>query len=301
MIEAAQLGLSLDTNLQHAYLVPFKDEVQLMPGYRGLLKLAKNSGELAGAPSVRLVFKGDHFLYRYGTEEMIVHEPKGNTNQDEITHVYAVIRFRDGSNPHHEVMTIDQIDAVMKRSQAYRNAVAKNRSDSPWHIDKGEMARKTVLKRALKVCPLALEPEGALTRALAHDEAVETGTPQSLATDIFGEDDIIDVKASKPVENTVDTLKAKLGIESGGDAINVSAESPSGASEASGKGKAKAKASASLTAKVRLQNALAERYGEDISARIKALTSLSTDLFGYERDNFEDLLESEAEKILAAM
>src|SRR5687768_4905127 len=44
IIEAAQLGFSLDKNLGHAYLVPFKGKVQLMPGYRGYVALADRSG-----------------------------------------------------------------------------------------------------------------------------------------------------------------------------------------------------------------------------------------------------------------
>src|SRR5262245_12814982 len=52
VIQAAQLGLEPDNVLGEAYLVPFhnsktrKKECQLIPGYQGLLKLVRNSGEL---------------------------------------------------------------------------------------------------------------------------------------------------------------------------------------------------------------------------------------------------------------
>src|ERR1700689_137895 len=39
-VEAAQLGLELDKNLGHAYLVPFKQECTMIAGYRGYISLA---------------------------------------------------------------------------------------------------------------------------------------------------------------------------------------------------------------------------------------------------------------------
>ena len=51
VMTAAQLGLEPDGVLGHGYLVPFKSrgvqKVQFIPGYKGLIALARNSGEVS--------------------------------------------------------------------------------------------------------------------------------------------------------------------------------------------------------------------------------------------------------------
>ena len=46
VIEAAQLGLEPDGITGHAYLVPYGKKCQLIPGYKGLIRLARQSGEV---------------------------------------------------------------------------------------------------------------------------------------------------------------------------------------------------------------------------------------------------------------
>ena len=57
---SAQLGLEPGGPLGHAYLVPFKNEVTFIPGYRGLITLARRSGEVASIRA-HAVFDGDEF------------------------------------------------------------------------------------------------------------------------------------------------------------------------------------------------------------------------------------------------
>ena len=46
LVQAAILGLEPSTVLGEAYLIPFGKTCQLIPGWKGLLKLVRNSGEL---------------------------------------------------------------------------------------------------------------------------------------------------------------------------------------------------------------------------------------------------------------
>ena len=60
---SVQLGL--DIGAKECHLVPFKNksgikEVQLVPDYRGVLKLVRNSGQICNARA-RAVFRQDHF------------------------------------------------------------------------------------------------------------------------------------------------------------------------------------------------------------------------------------------------
>ncbi len=66
--EAATLGLEVDGVQGHGYLVPFYDKksnstkVQFMPGYKGLIELARRSGQVVSIDA-RVVYEGDLFEY----------------------------------------------------------------------------------------------------------------------------------------------------------------------------------------------------------------------------------------------
>ena len=57
---AAQLGLMVDPVLGHAYLIPYGKIVQCIPGYKGLIHLARQSGEIANLYAHE-VYSGDRF------------------------------------------------------------------------------------------------------------------------------------------------------------------------------------------------------------------------------------------------
>ncbi len=157
LIEAGQLGLEPNGVMGQAYLVPYfngktkKYEAQFQVGYRGLIDLARRSGEVAKIEA-RVVREGDHFEYEYGLTPKLVHRPDPSGN-GEITHVYAIAWLRD-ADPIFEVMTRDQVEAIRRRSKA---------ADSgPWVTDYEAMARKTVVKRLCKYLPLSPEAEAAI-------------------------------------------------------------------------------------------------------------------------------------------
>ena len=80
VIEASQLGLYPDGILGDAYLVPFWNgktrqlEAQLQPGYRGLINLARRSGQVSAIYS-EPVYACDKFAVELGTEHTIIHVP----------------------------------------------------------------------------------------------------------------------------------------------------------------------------------------------------------------------------------
>lgn len=162
LFQSAQLGLEPSNGLGHAWLIPYGREVQFQIGYRGLLELARRSGEIETLYA-HVVYEGDHFVYQLGLDPRLEHTPAlGSEPADErIVAVYAVARFKDGGYDT-EVMTRGQVDAIRKRSKAS--------GSGPWVTDYAEMARKTVLKRLCKRLPLAVEVQ----RAIAQDETVKT-------------------------------------------------------------------------------------------------------------------------------
>lgn len=168
--EAARLGLEPSGAIGGAHIVPYKDKAQLIVDYRGLVELARRSGEIA-AIDAAIVRQADHFFVRRGTEPGIDHVPSIEApspadpadKENPVTHVYAVARLRNGQRQF-DLMTFDEIERIRGRSRA-GNA-------GPWRTDWHEMAKKTVLRRLSKTLPLTVE-----VRALIEMEDEAERTP----------------------------------------------------------------------------------------------------------------------------
>ena len=166
VVKAAELGLDPGGALGDAYLVPFKNEVTLIIGYRGLINLARRSGQIHTIEA-HAVFEGDKFTCKYGLDTVLEHEPAFKTEDPaKLRFVYAVAHLKDGGRQF-EVMTKAQVDAIRARSRASGlGNDEKNAYKRPWHTDYVEMARKTVARRLCKYLPLTLE----LATALQYED-----------------------------------------------------------------------------------------------------------------------------------
>lgn len=71
IIRAGQLGLDIDSMKGHAYLVPYKNECQLIVGYKGMLTLANRSGKLLSM-EVQEVRENDEFEIEHVTTMVYV-------------------------------------------------------------------------------------------------------------------------------------------------------------------------------------------------------------------------------------
>jgi len=177
VIQCAQLGLEPGGTMGHAYLIPFENkkrgttDVQFIVGYRGMLDLARRSGQIVSI-SAREVCANDKFAYRYGIDETIEHVP-AEGERGELTHVYAVAKLKDGG-VQFEVLTRAQIEDIRNASQGYKTAIKFNRTDSPWISHFHEMAKKTAIRRLFKYLPVSIE----IQLAVGLDEAGEEGISQ---------------------------------------------------------------------------------------------------------------------------
>lgn len=171
VVQCSQLGLEPGGALGHAYLLPFgngkatdgKSNVQLIIGYRGMIDLARRSGQIISI-SARTVRQEDEFSFEYGLNETLKHVPKSDDDEI-ITHVYAVAKLKDGG-VQFEVMTFNQIESVRKQSKAVNNG--------PWKTHWEEMAKKTVIRRLFKYLPVSIE----IQQAVILDEKAEAGISQ---------------------------------------------------------------------------------------------------------------------------
>lgn len=159
IIEAAQLKLQVDGFTGQAYIIPYKGKAQLQVGYKGLLVLARRSGNVK---SIRAepVYLEDEFSVRLGTEGSITHVPKYNGKRapGDVKLFYAVIEYASGGFEF-EVMTRADVEAV--------RALSRSKDGGPWKSHWVEMGRKTVLKRLLKKADLAVDD----ARGVAADDA----------------------------------------------------------------------------------------------------------------------------------
>lgn len=143
LMTASQLGLEPGP-LGEAYLVPFKGQVTFIPGYRGLIKLAYQSGQMKriGAHIIR---EHDEFDYSLGLQPTLTHKPKLGERGKPIG-AYASAMLANGETPF-IVMSYDEIDRIRRRSRA---------SDKgPWVSDWDAMARKTAIRQLARWLPMS--------------------------------------------------------------------------------------------------------------------------------------------------
>lgn len=178
VMQCAQLGLEPDNVLGHAYLVPFKGKVQIIVGYRGIMRLARNSEDVSSIEA-RAVYEKDAFDYKYGDggRRMLWHVPSEDDNPGALRAAYAICRFKNGGEVW-EVILPRHI-AKVKRISA-----SASRSDSPWKLHEEEMWRKTAVRRLEPFLPL----DANARRAFAVDEAGERGASQYLDLDLATDD-----------------------------------------------------------------------------------------------------------------
>lgn len=178
IMHASKLGLEPGID---AHLVPYENkrqntvEIQCIPDYRGLLKLARNSGEITSI-SIQIAYTNDEFDLSLGTEDKMTHKPRLTGDRGEPMLVYAVAKFRDGSH-HVEWMSVEDINKIRDGSSGYRIALATAKKynkepDSPWIGSWEEMARKTLARRISKYLPRSIEIQNAEKLMDAGDRGV---------------------------------------------------------------------------------------------------------------------------------
>ena len=142
MLDCSSVGLEPDG--RRAHLIPYGKQCQLIIDYKGLIELAKRSGEVA-TWRAEIVYDNDEFTYKNG---VVDHSVNFKGDRGEAYAVFSHVHRKDGVDEY-EIMTMDDVEAIRKRSKAGNNG--------PWKTDFNEMAKKTVMRRHSK--KLTLSPE----------------------------------------------------------------------------------------------------------------------------------------------
>ena len=174
--KAATDGLILDG--REAALVTFntkvkgeggKDEwikaVQYIPMVAGLMKKARNSGDISTIDAI-IVHKNDDFSYNPATDDAPNHQPDWFGERGDPVGVYAVVKLKDGTTQV-EVMSRQQVLAIGAQSKnpgQYDPASGKNY---------GEWWRKTVIRRISKYLPSSSDKDEFMQAVSRVDEGFE--------------------------------------------------------------------------------------------------------------------------------
>lgn len=161
IMQCAALGLEPGSALGHCYLIPYGKQCQLIIGYRGMIDLARRSGQIVSL-SAYCVHEADDFHYELGLHPDIHHIPSASAANSPVTFVYAVAVLKDGG-AQFEVMSRAEIEKVRAASKAGKSG--------PWATHWDEMAKKTVIRRLFKYLPVSIEA----TRAVEIDEKADRG------------------------------------------------------------------------------------------------------------------------------
>ena len=202
VVEASSLGLLPDNVLGAGYILPYGSSAKFIPGFRGLMDLARRSGKVSGIQA-RIIFEGDDFYYEYGSKPELNHIPAQMVGAEpgDAVGAYASATLTDTNEVVFEVMWKADIEKIRERSPAGKSG--------PWVTDTHEMWRKTPLRRLMKYLPLSPEIQSAVSSA----EYAEAG--------VLGK--MVEVKVDKETGEVIDaedveTLDTMVeGMEDDGD------------------------------------------------------------------------------------
>ena len=174
VFQSLDLGLEIGNALGEAYLIPYGQTCQFIPGYRGLISLARRSGQIKSIEAVAVI-RGDRFTYERGLSPRLEHFPDLERSEmpktDDLLAVYAIANLVEGGTQF-EVMLRHEVDAIRARSKSARSG--------PWVTDYFEMAKKTAIRRLSKSLPLSVE----MARALEVQAQAEAGEFEEDLNDI---------------------------------------------------------------------------------------------------------------------
>jgi recombination protein RecT len=235
-MSAANDGLLPDG--REGAIVPYGDDdgggaksenAQWLPMIAGLRKKVRNSGALVDW-NVQCVQQGDEFDYQLGDNPFIHHKPSAKGGRARpVLFAYSIATYPDGSKSR-EVMNIDQITDIQKKSKARKG---------PWSdpVFFPEMCRKTVARLHAKQLPMSTDLDRLMQRddalydfAGARDQRKPIAAAQrpdsvTAALDTFGGGMAApDKQAAPAVEAEIASDMAAAGAQEGGGAQSAAVE-----------------------------------------------------------------------------
>ncbi len=199
VIQASQIGLEPGSAMGHCYLIPYGKNVNLIIGYRGMIDLARRSGQIISIEA-RVVYRDEKFSYSFGLNPDLQHTPSSLAVKDRgpVTHYYAIARLV-GGGVQWDVMTIDEVNEI-------RDNTPGGGKTGPWKTHPVPMGQKTVVRRLFKFLPVSIEMQS----AVGLDEMADSGVDQQNSAVIAGEFTTIDDIEETEPDSKTEAIKEKL-------------------------------------------------------------------------------------------
>lgn len=188
LFKMVQLGLNPAKN--QCYFVPYGQDLVCMTSYFGQVLIAKRAG--LKDVKANLILKDDDFNYTIepdGRKVITEHKQPFENFENEIIGAYCVVTLPDGVQDT-DIMTIEEIEQSWKQGATNGN--------SPAHKNfKGEMAKRTVTNRAIKMFvnssddSAVLDGEGPVmspTEAYVDDEISQNANKKELSFEVDAEE-----------------------------------------------------------------------------------------------------------------
>lgn len=199
LVLAAQLGLEPSGVKGSAYLVPYKGNCQLIPGYRGLVDLARKSKVVTDLYA-HVAYEGDVCKVNLGSEPRVEHEP-GRENRGKIDAAYAVAYLDGARHPDIEFMSREDLDELVGWVKAQRGG---NLPDT-YQQWPSEMLRKAPLRRLCKRLPAGEEFE----RAVMADNLAEQGKSAEEVLNVIDTDGVEVTNEKTAQDATAEAISRK--------------------------------------------------------------------------------------------
>lgn len=146
MINVASTGLTLNPANGYAYLVPRDGAIVLDISYKGLIKIATDTGSVEWVRA-DVVYEADSFEYHGPAVQPVHTADPFKKDRGEVVGVYCIAKTA-GGDVLTEVMGREEIDKIRSKSDLY----ARKKS-GPWVEWFVQMCKKAVIKRASKTWP----------------------------------------------------------------------------------------------------------------------------------------------------
>jgi recombination protein RecT len=168
VIQAAQVGLSLDSVFGEGFLIPRYNKntggfvANFQTGYKGLCKLARDSDKGIRDIYARVVHANDQFEYSY-EPKMLRHTPCEDPDaRGPIKYAYAKVIWKEDNYDRFVLITSAEIQKAQSASDSFKKGFG------PWVDNAEAMWAKTALRRLCGT--LSLSTESGLARAIVAED-----------------------------------------------------------------------------------------------------------------------------------
>ena len=192
--------LGLDFLNGECYAIPYKGELSFQTDYKGEIKLAKKySRKRIADIYAKNVRKGDEFEEIIKDGHQSINFRPVPFSDEEIIGTFAVVLYEDGSMIY-DTMSSSEIEKVRATYSKAQNSLA-------WRNSPGEMYKKTVLRRLLKLVDLEFDSSEQVEAFSAGSglEFDQPGEERGPARPGTVNDTVIDVFAEEITDTEIDS------------------------------------------------------------------------------------------------